>query len=149
MTLAGACRSSVGPRPSPAQPAGDEAASPRPRREGLKSTPKFRPDLYLRQSGREDLNLRPHGPEPCALAKLSYAPPFIFTDPCILATLAVLSIALPIGGRFQFERGAEGAEVFLPGRFEGGEIVAERGSEEGKDAVGTGGGVGVRGAEEV
>ena len=26
------------------------------------------------QSGREDLNLRPHGPEPCALAKLSYAP---------------------------------------------------------------------------
>ena len=27
-----------------------------------------------KQSGREDLNLRPHGPEPCALAKLSYAP---------------------------------------------------------------------------
>ena len=26
------------------------------------------------QSGREDSNLRPHGPEPCALAKLSYAP---------------------------------------------------------------------------
>src|SRR5262245_61597720 len=26
------------------------------------------------ESGREDLNLRPHGPEPCALAKLSYAP---------------------------------------------------------------------------
>jgi len=26
------------------------------------------------QSGREDLNLRPHDPEPCALAKLSYAP---------------------------------------------------------------------------
>jgi hypothetical protein len=26
------------------------------------------------QSGREDLNLRPHGPEPCALARLSYAP---------------------------------------------------------------------------
>ncbi len=26
------------------------------------------------KSGREDLNLRPHGPEPCALAKLSYAP---------------------------------------------------------------------------
>jgi integrase len=27
-------------------------------------------------SGRKDLNLRPHGPEPCALAKLSYAPYF-------------------------------------------------------------------------
>ena len=26
------------------------------------------------KSGREDLNLRPHGPEPCALAMLSYAP---------------------------------------------------------------------------
>src|SRR5271165_3714214 len=26
------------------------------------------------KSGREDLNLRPHDPEPCALAKLSYAP---------------------------------------------------------------------------
>ena len=26
------------------------------------------------KSGREDLNLRPHGPEPCRLAKLSYAP---------------------------------------------------------------------------
>src|SRR4051812_32326341 len=25
-------------------------------------------------SGQEDSNLRPHGPEPCALAKLSYAP---------------------------------------------------------------------------
>src|SRR5437764_7954332 len=29
--------------------------------------------LYIK-SGQEDLNLRPHGPEPCALAKLSYAP---------------------------------------------------------------------------
>ena len=29
---------------------------------------------FEKQSGREDLNLRPHGPEPCALAKLSYAP---------------------------------------------------------------------------
>ena len=28
------------------------------------------------KSGQEDLNLRPHGPEPCALAKLSYAPFF-------------------------------------------------------------------------
>jgi hypothetical protein len=26
------------------------------------------------RSGREDLNLRPHGPEPCALAGLRYAP---------------------------------------------------------------------------
>ena len=33
--------------------------------------------LLVRQrvkSGRQDLNLRPHGPEPCALARLSYAP---------------------------------------------------------------------------
>ena|SRR5271157_3426564 len=33
--------------------------------------------MLIRQelkSGREDLNLRPHDPEPCALAKLSYAP---------------------------------------------------------------------------
>ena len=38
----------------------------------------FRKGLYevlmIPKSGREDLNLRPHGPEPCALAKLSYAP---------------------------------------------------------------------------
>ena len=27
-----------------------------------------------KKSGREDLNLRPHGPEPCALAGLRYAP---------------------------------------------------------------------------
>src|SRR5574337_784518 len=27
------------------------------------------------QSGRADLNCRPHGPEPCALAELSHAPP--------------------------------------------------------------------------
>jgi hypothetical protein len=26
------------------------------------------------KSGREDLNLRPHGPEPCALTVLRYAP---------------------------------------------------------------------------
>jgi hypothetical protein len=26
------------------------------------------------KSGREDLNLRPHGPEPCALTELRYAP---------------------------------------------------------------------------
>ena len=30
------------------------------------------------KSGRKDLNLRPHGPEPCALAKLSYAPSFTY-----------------------------------------------------------------------
>ncbi len=29
---------------------------------------------WPKKSGREDLNLRPHDPEPCALAKLSYAP---------------------------------------------------------------------------
>ena len=31
------------------------------------------PDFSV-QSGRQDLNLRPHGPQPCALAKLSHAP---------------------------------------------------------------------------
>ncbi len=42
----------------------------------------------LSESGREDLNFRPHGPEPCALAKLSYAPPdkFILVAALILST---------------------------------------------------------------
>ena len=31
------------------------------------------------ESGREDLNLRPHGPEPCALADLRYAPAWAVT----------------------------------------------------------------------
>src|SRR4051812_38324353 len=43
------------------------------------------------QSGREDLNFRPHGPEPCALAKLSYAP----NPPIILVTDVVLSTPTP------------------------------------------------------
>jgi hypothetical protein len=30
------------------------------------------------ESGRLDSNQRPHGPEPCALAKLSYAPWFVY-----------------------------------------------------------------------
>src|SRR4029077_2040969 len=29
---------------------------------------------FAKQSGRQDSNLRHHGPKPCALAKLSYAP---------------------------------------------------------------------------
>src|ERR1700751_697296 len=33
---------------------------------------------FAKQSGRLDLNQRPHGPEPCALAKLSYAPWFLY-----------------------------------------------------------------------
>src|SRR3954467_3768622 len=35
-----------------------------------------RAEPYCRSnwSGQEDLNLRPHGPEPCALTRLSYAP---------------------------------------------------------------------------
>jgi hypothetical protein len=32
------------------------------------------PLSYICVSGREDLNLRPHGPKPCALTGLSYAP---------------------------------------------------------------------------
>jgi hypothetical protein len=39
------------------------------------------------ESGRQDLNLRPFGPEPNALAKLSYAP----SDKIILATCPTLS----------------------------------------------------------
>src|SRR5687768_3375668 len=38
-----------------------------------------RQSFHLRESkwsGQEDLNLRPHGPEPCALTRLSYAPSF-------------------------------------------------------------------------
>ena len=30
--------------------------------------------VVVYKSGRQDLNLRPHGPEPCALSRLSYAP---------------------------------------------------------------------------
>ena len=33
------------------------------------------------QSGREDLNLRPHGPEPCALTGLRYAPKLLALYP--------------------------------------------------------------------
>ena len=36
-------------------------------------------ELRLEQSGREDLNLRPHGPEPCALTGLRYAPAWAVT----------------------------------------------------------------------
>ncbi len=39
----------------------------------VQTLPQVASTLELK-SGREDLNLRPHGPEPCALAKLSYAP---------------------------------------------------------------------------
>src|SRR4051812_7532534 len=53
--------------------------------------------LIQPQSGREDLNLRPHGPEPCALAKLSYAPSNRFV-PSILPGNALLSIASRRGG---------------------------------------------------
>jgi hypothetical protein len=35
---------------------------------------------FAEQSGRLDLNQRPHGPEPCALAKLSYAPSFLYRN---------------------------------------------------------------------
>ncbi len=36
------------------------------------------------RSGREDLNLRPHGPEPCALASLRYAPIAALMAPAII-----------------------------------------------------------------
>ena len=36
--------------------------------------PKFLGHKKGEKSGREDLNLRPHGPKPCALTVLSYAP---------------------------------------------------------------------------
>ncbi len=38
------------------------------------SKPVARWGKQVKKSGREDLNLRPHGPEPCALAGLRYAP---------------------------------------------------------------------------
>ena len=55
------------------------------------------------KSGRVDLNLRPHGPEPCALAKLSYAP----CDGFILAGNARLStpIASTTGAESRFAFG--------------------------------------------
>ena len=44
------------------------------------------------ESGREDLNLRPHGPEPCALAGLRYAPNALHYRPfglrCQISALA-------------------------------------------------------------
>src|SRR5438309_9816105 len=51
------------------------------------------------QSGREDLNLRPHGPEPCALAKLSYAPcsPLRAIGFCIVVGQCYLSTAMEGG----------------------------------------------------
>jgi hypothetical protein len=36
-------------------------------------------ELRLEQSGRADLNRRPHGPEPCALTGLRYAPAWAVT----------------------------------------------------------------------
>src|SRR5438045_1266248 len=45
-----------------------------------------------KQSGREDLNFRPHGPEPCALAKLSYAP--LNLSALMLTGSVVLSTAI-------------------------------------------------------
>ncbi len=41
-------------------------------------------------SGREDLNLRPHGPEPCALAGLRYAPITAFPTPAIIPQMPSL-----------------------------------------------------------
>lgn len=35
-------------------------------------------DLTICQSGQQDLNLRPHGPQPCALTKLSHTPLEVF-----------------------------------------------------------------------
>src|SRR5207247_8431222 len=66
------------------------------------------------KSGRLDSNQRPHGPEPCALAKLSYAPWFVYrnchpeivngSDPkCPGAVIRPILSSLPIsyhGGRF-------------------------------------------------
>jgi Phage integrase family len=53
-----------------------------------RNNPLSEDDSGLHQSGREDLNFRPHGPEPCALAKLSYAP---FTTLIILTGCLRLS----------------------------------------------------------
>ena len=40
------------------------------------------------KSGREDLNLRPHGPEPCALAGLRYAPMPASLAPAIIPQMS-------------------------------------------------------------
>src|SRR3954453_8567808 len=58
------------------------------------------------KSGREDLNLRPHGPEPCALAKLSYAPSESASS--ILASGGNLSIASLLGVRLKRTAGGAG-----------------------------------------
>jgi hypothetical protein len=50
-------------------------------------------------SGRRDLNPRPHGPEPCALAGLSHTPHFCSNQPdqdCTELSLKMLSASLDV-----------------------------------------------------
>src|SRR3954453_20415265 len=105
--------------------------------------PRSGDDCGSSQSGREDLNLRPHGPEPCALAKLSYAPSLERVY-CILLGKASLSIATSRPSRRRcgelpasfLERGPDRGQVTVPILLEGVEVVAEGAAEGGGRAVG-------------
>src|SRR5271165_5629691 len=81
-------------------------------------------------SGRQDLNLRPHGPEPCALSRLSYAPRMHALT--ILATRQVLSIVSRLAARWRtgrfwrlFLRRAILFQRCLHGRHEGAPVALE------------------------
>src|ERR1700687_3637246 len=50
------------------------------------------------KSGREDSNLRPHGPEPCALAKLSYAPTVVMIKIDPLSSISIIGPTGPSAG---------------------------------------------------
>ena len=63
----------------------------------------------LKWSGRKDLNLRPPGPEPGALARLRYAPNLI---PCSLAVYAGLAASATIAPEAKRNR----REAFAPRR---------------------------------
>jgi hypothetical protein len=63
-----------------------------------------------RKSGREDLNLRPHGPEPCALTELRYAP----NDGIILALMRLYK---PAGNSYNEAGSCPYSSVRIEQRF--------------------------------
>ncbi len=70
----------------------------------------IRADSGCRKSGRADLNRRPHGPEPCALAGLSHAPIF---------KTKVVGIITEAGGFDQGWFGRSSLELYRQPRYNG------------------------------
>src|SRR5436189_3044780 len=83
----------------------DEARSRRAEKAGETHPPSC---PFPVKSGREDLNLRPHGPEPCALAKLSYAP-WLFR---IVVPVQVLSTPRKAATRTEFRSNRAPSAMF-------------------------------------